>query len=339
MTTAAILFAFLIQPAHATGPSATGPSPAPAVAAPPGVPAQDLKLLGLVQKGKIPELEAAIKAGFPVNKQIEGPGGPTLLHVAVINGNLPVVKKLLELKADPKTGQRDKPHWTPLHMLAFGAKGGGGVETAKTLLKAGVPATAKDTVGQHPIHLAAQAGNKELIDLFLAEGENVDVKAGAPDQLTPLAVAVLQGDLALVRHLLSKKADPNLALGPGTYLHLAAGPAPSEASGKIAAELLAAGAKVEDPDASGASPLLYAVRKQNRFVAEALLAKKADTSTPNAAGIAPITFATFKNDLEMATLLMKHGADPNRANAKGDSALSMAKGLGHQQLVELFTKK
>ena len=135
--------------------------------------------------------------------------------------------------------------------------------------------TATKSSGASPLHLAAQAGDGEMLQLLVDAGAALESRtlAAAGASGTALYLAARSRSLAAVRVLCVAGADPNTALPP-----------PSEATPLVAsvevgdheivAELLEAGAKpdVGSRDSSvHQAPLLLAVVRGHVKAAEALL--------------------------------------------------------------------
>lgn len=104
--------------------------------------------------------------------------GETQLHVACINGNIEIVKKLLE--SGHLTNIRDHFGWTPLHEAA----NHGHVEIAKLLLKYGADINDPGSLmcqGVTPLHDAASCGNFTMMKLLIEHGANIILKTNEDD--------------------------------------------------------------------------------------------------------------------------------------------------------------
>jgi ankyrin repeat protein len=155
---------------------------------------------------------------------------------------------------------------------------------------------------QLSIHEAAAAGVMPRLEQLVA-ADPASVNAWSPDGFQPLGLAAFFGHPAAVELLLAHGGEVNtVARHPFgvNALHAAlAGPTPD-----IARALIAAGADVNAPQRSGATPLQE---------------------------------TAFSGNLELARLLLAHGADPAAVDDQGRAALDLARERGHSALVELLS--
>ena len=107
--------------------------------------------------------------------------GETALHVACINGNLPMVQKLI--KQGHAINVRDNCGWLPIHE----ACNNNHYEIAKILIENGAQLNDRGGAkceGISPLHDAASCGNIEIIQLLISKGASVVAKTDDGD--TPL---------------------------------------------------------------------------------------------------------------------------------------------------------
>jgi ankyrin repeat protein len=162
----------------------------------------------------------------------------------------------------------------------------------------------KDEDGFTPCSLAAANGYKEMAELLLASGADVNAKDNS--ESTPLhqAVAAREQHPDLVEMLIACKADVNAADTNGlTPLHYAA----LADNGKAAKLLLTHGAQLDVKDkVDGDTPLIIAAGKGYKTVAEVRLANGADVNAPDKMGT-PLAWAIHTGNTDIADLLRKHG--------------------------------
>ena len=105
------------------------------------------------------------------------------------------------------------------------------------------------------LHRAAQFGRHDLADLLLRHGADVNARAHNGIASTPLLCAVIGQHLDLVKYLIARGADVNLATSEGaTPLHKAA----IGGDCRIVQLLLTHGARVDARNSGGQTPLVHA---------------------------------------------------------------------------------
>jgi ankyrin repeat protein len=113
---------------------------------------------------------------------------PSPIHRAANNGNIEAVKKHLADGVDV-----DAKSWelfagfTPLYLAA----GEGHKEIAELLIAAGAEVNAKDEDGLTPLHYPVAKGHKDIVELLIGKGADVNAKVvSGPNQgSTPLDAA------------------------------------------------------------------------------------------------------------------------------------------------------
>ncbi|MDP6505639.1 MAG: ankyrin repeat domain-containing protein, partial [Planctomycetota bacterium] len=211
-----------------------------------------------------------------------GANSQTLITMAVRRNHLPLVKLLIESDVDANDSwlpgivteedsavadllvkhgfDLDKASlWPPLIVrVSRGDAGGDPVLHVRWLIENGADINARNYSGHTALHYAARGFDLELTRLLLENGADPDVRN--QDGLVPLSLM-----------------HSSRATSDGT---------------PVMQLLLDHGADIEAKDASGATSLLYAVRK---------------------------------NRVSAVRCLLKNGADPNCHDSKGASALALAK--------------
>lgn len=147
-----------------------------------------------------------------------------------------------------------------------------------------------------------------------------------------LSVAAQDGNLIQLRALLAHHADPDQADASGaTPLAWAI----VRHRDDVAALLLKAGADPDRADVLGVSPLMLAAHEGESAAVARLLAAGADPNRADRNGETPLMTAVHGGLADMAALLLAHGADPNLAEHRfGQTALMWA--AGHPDLTRLL---
>ena len=181
-----------------------------------------------------------------------------------------------------------------------------------------------DTWGYTPLHRAARHGQKESVELLIANG--AEVNAGDRWGWTPLFDAAHYGHKELVELLIDSGADVNAKDRRGdTPLHRAV-----RNGYKERIELLIAkGADVNAKNNAGQTPIDLAMNQGRKEIAKLLLSKSGDVSLYTAAYI---------GDLQRVEKFIDDGAGVNTEDHKGQTALHYAAKAGNKEVVELLIK-
>ena len=94
----------------------------------------------------------------------------------------------------------------------------GNIKRVKQHLVEGVDVNAKYKDGWTPLHMAAEGGHREIVDLLIAKGADINATAGAGgdgEGWTPLHEAAEKGHKEVVGLLILKGADINVENGDG----------------------------------------------------------------------------------------------------------------------------
>jgi ankyrin repeat protein len=134
------------------------------------------------------------------------------------------------------------------------------------------------------------------VALLLVVGIHVGVPAAGSD----VADAVMRGDSAAVRALLTQRADVNA------------------------------------PQADGATALHWAVYRGDVTTAELLIRSGADVKVANRDGATPLSLASTNGDAAMMAVLVKSGADPNEALPTGKTNLMLAARNGNPDAINVL---
>lgn len=229
---------------------------------------------------------------------ISGCASNTPLHEAARKGNKAKVAELLQQGA--KVNARNARGCTPLYIAAEN----GDVETVQELLNHGADPTKGALLkhGNTPLHVAAQDGFNNIIELILAKSPNSNLRNSAKQ--TPLMLAAWARHPQTVTLLINHGANPGSVDHHGwTALHTPWDAKPADAN--------------------------------YTSVMEILIANRAPVNA--AAGIpfgyTPLMGAATVGDQATVELLLDHGARVNDADIDGQTAYSLAE---HQRYSDVM---
>jgi ankyrin repeat protein len=240
-------------------------------------------------------------------------------------------------------------------------------EIAELIIESGVSIDVSDGAGETPLHKASDRGHLELVKLLIAHDAQVDAKA--KDGSTPLYlaassqhrdvaqllldygaamesdIAVMLGDLELVKYYLEQKVDANSKLSKGSnkgdsWLITAIGYKYKNA--ELVKLLLNYGAKVNEKTGNFKLSPLHRVAivgyKANftscRDIGELLIVHGADVNAEDIHGNTPLHWAARFGHQDIVELMLDHNANANALNLSGSSALFDAAECHHQGIVE-----
>ena len=207
----------------------------------------------------------------------------------VNRGDIEAVKEFLDQGGN--VNLQDEPGMTPLHHAVNSNWKGKNFEIVKLLIERGADAKAIDDTHHTPLHLAS---NKETAELLIDSGADVNAKTQRTGE-TPLYAAArnaAQGAsksydvyLSLTKLLIAKGADPNVKLKSGsmiednephrakageTALHAVARSFSQKHASEVCELLLTNGAKVNELNDKGQTPLDEALANERKQTAETL---------------------------------------------------------------------
>ena len=270
------------------------------------------------KSGNIEVIREAINAGVYLNEKTEV-WMYTPLHIASAEGHREIVELLITKGADVNiknyygfTALDEASRYNHLKCVKllqkYGVKHGsirnavefGDIDAVKEFLKAGEninEGLAKG--GPTPLHYAAQHDRKEIAELLIAKG--ADLNAERIGGQTPLHKAAQHDRKEIAKLLITKGADLSMSTRDGqTPLHITA----LYNHLKVAELLIEYGADVNAKANNGRTPLHFASAKNNNEIARLLISKSANVNAERNDGLTP--FDEVKA-AETADLLRKHG--------------------------------
>ena len=130
----------------------------------------------------------------------------TPLHYVAEEGDIEVMKELIEARKIPVDIRTGECKRTPLHLAALE----GNLETAKYLMGKGADPNVCDTEQSNALHYAAsgiKGENNTRVVKFLIEGEYADYKSLADDKFSLLYLAIKASNIDLVHYIVEQRPD------------------------------------------------------------------------------------------------------------------------------------
>jgi ankyrin repeat protein len=190
-----------------------------------------------------------------------------------------------------------------------------------------------------PIHDAARKGDlKKVQALIQADPSVVKSKDGLGD--TPLHVAALHGQIEVVQALIAAGADVNAKnnYAPFTPGDLWPYLAPNNHPDPVA--LLSVHALDQRDTQNGYTPLdLATFSARYKPVVELLVTKGANVSAQASSGASPLFWAVMRDQKDEVKFLIDHGANVNAADAYGDTILDIVLRLQYTGMIQMLLDK
>jgi ankyrin repeat protein len=175
-------------------------------------------------------------------------------------------------------------------------------DQVRTLLRRGVdPNTIDEERGDTGLILAVREGSARVLDMLL-QVKDIKLDARSRNGDTALMLAAYKGNLAVVRALLDKGAEPNQT--GWTALHYAA----TVGNNDIVGLLLDRSAYIDAESPNQTTPIMMAARGGHILTVKLLLDEGADATLKNGAGMTAIDFAKaggFNDIVEGLTFRLK----------------------------------
>ena len=199
-------------------------------------------------------------------------------------------------------------------------------------IKADVPVNAvlQPDSGKTALHVAAAAGNREVVTILLERGAEINRQDSTGE--TALHVAAAADKSEVVKVLLKHNAARDLQdEQKRTPFQTAVIYGSAEASMKLAqAEI------VNTPIYAGDTPLFYAARQGQKGVIKYFLGLGADIDHQNRDGDTPLHYAVRYGHKETVEFLIERGAKVDIKNQSGETASETAQ---RTDMAELFQQK
>lgn len=245
--------------------------------------------------------------------------GWAALRYAAVAGNTAIIEQMLRF-GDANPNKHDNDYVTPIMTAARH----GTLEAVKMLIGYGAEISSGDDKERTPLIYAATA-SRQMLNLLLLRG--ADINAKDQDGWTALHYAVLYENINNVKLLIQKGAEVNVATSDGEYpLHIVTRNATRESYdiANLLMEYNAERAGINKRDKKGNTPLMLAIRNEDRPLVKSLLDNGADTEIPNAERETPLMVAVNIGNKDIISYLLDARADINARDKEGHTALMFA---------------
>lgn len=256
-------------------------------------------------------LEKGAKPNRVVTRRFRGRA--TALSLAATNGDLALVKVLLNAKSDPNfVGDRGN---VPLHHVIESAIG-----ARESVMNA------KDAQRRMKVF-------GDIIQALLGAGAKPDMVNAAG--MTPIQLAA-QGDyFAGVELLADVSSNLSFQVGESKLIHWTSRNGLTRTARKLFEDDL----NINLRNADGKTALVLATENGHESMVEFLLEKKADINQVDTNGMTPLMHAAYGGFPEIGKRLMANGAEVSRIDPDGMTALHYAAWSGADELIRGLAKQ
>ncbi|TGL98038.1 hypothetical protein EHQ76_13475 [Leptospira barantonii] len=174
----------------------------------------------------------------------------------------------------------------------------------------------------YPIALAVSNGNLDIVKILTENGAQINAK---PGRVAPLLLASHTNHPAIVKYLTKKGADVNFVSTVNGATITALELACSSNFMEVAEALLDHGGNPNfSGQKDGRTPLFLAAMEGNNDIIKLLLSEGADVNGRSKSGFTALFDAIGYNKIDTVKLLIKKGADVNVVDLDGDTPLKVA---------------
>ena len=266
-----------------------------------------------------------LKHGAPADS-VDANGRP-LVEIAARNGQATLVSDLIERGVAFESSEG--PEGAEEFFLSHVAAEAGEPELIKLLAKSGADLNVMNQYGENPIHIAVGSGSYDVLAPLFDQGVPLDRADGSGS--TPVHLAVMRRDPDSLRALLSLGANPN-SYGPEGKLPIDF--ALEMRDYEFASLLLQYGSHAP------CEPLYEAILEDDRDLIDFLLSNGADPNSLCRLSDDTLLGAALRNDNRWAAFrLLQAGALPTALTKEGQTAFHLAVAKLDKALVGLMLEK
>ena len=210
----------------------------------------------------------------------------------------------------------------------------GKVQVVKSLIERGADPSLMDNRGWNSLHVAANGGDADIIDLIHTQVPNIESKTG--DGCTPLMIAAFNSKLHAVKWFLEKGATVTREDNSGANaLHFAAEGGDTDIIDLIHTHLL----NIESKTSQGRTPLMMAALGGKLQAVKWFLEKGATVNCDDNRGWNTLHFAAEGGDTDIIDLIHTHLPNVDSKTNEGYTPLMVAAFNGKLPVVKWFLEK
>jgi len=214
----------------------------------------------------------------------------------------------------------------------------GSLEKIKVFLANGEKVDAKDKHGMTPLYHAAAKGHKDVCELLISQG--ADVNGGREIGFVPLTGALnsrTEKGVEIFKLLVAQGADINIAIGGYPLLHQAVTSCHNESVRNIAEFLISKGVDINAKGYQDRTPLHMVGCTE---ICDLLISKGANIKARDKNGRTPLFEAcsSIRSKKQICELLLSKGADVNARDNQDLTPLHQAQKNKHKDVAALLKK-